>query len=318
MDAADYASQLRALLPSGDFWEGSQDPSAPTNLDRLILAAAQEPARIDAAAVAMINAVIPDNASTDLDYWERAVGAPTTNLSDTDRLLRIQAILKARGRVDLATLQTFAQTARGDAGVTLANRARDLFRCGISGAGSACAGDSWAFVWALRYMDSVLGKAPDDFGAWDSVGSVVNGAAYSPVTEALTADLVTGVGPTFGNYAIYTALQLEPDVDLRLAVWVRASAPNQLFAIYLVDRSGAFASSMTILANETLWQKLVILGNTGTGGSLPQLLLIWNGSSDIYLSHAVAGVRDEAFEALFNTVDPIFTQGELMVKGEDQ
>ncbi len=94
MDAAAYARQLKHLLPRGSLW-ALEDGSA---LGKLLLAIADELARIDARCVALVEEWFPDTADETLDDWERVLGiVPEDGATDAERRLVAAAALTARG-----------------------------------------------------------------------------------------------------------------------------------------------------------------------------------------------------------------------------
>ena len=73
MNSEDYKQQLIALLPQGSLWPERQTSN---NLTRLLLALAEELARVDARANELLNEIFPDTTVKLLPDWERIAGLP--------------------------------------------------------------------------------------------------------------------------------------------------------------------------------------------------------------------------------------------------
>jgi uncharacterized protein YmfQ (DUF2313 family) len=320
MDAEGYVSLFKALLPEGPAWPTSEQTDGTTGFDVLLSALAQEPARIDAAALLLLEMIIPDNSDTDLDAWEEVLGAPDTDLSDAARLTRIRGILRSRGEVDLASLQAVAQRAAGDdPGVLLTNRAVALSEANIMAAGDAVHDHRWGFVYAVRYMESVLNAQPNAFQQWDDTAAVSTNVARSPSKETLVADRVTGT-LSFGLYDIGTAISNTVDNDeVRLSVWARAQSVDCSMYIACTQRDVATVILGGPYPIKTdLWQKITLNANVGVGASDPRFGLAWSPSTDLYLADAYAGIRDLQLEQIVTASAPIHTAAQFMIQGEDE
>ncbi|WP_325950170.1 YmfQ family protein [Pseudomonas putida] len=73
LKAVDYRQQLFALLPQGIVWATDLD----SNLQRLLAGEAQEPARIDERAGALLIEADPRQASETFEEWEASYGLPS-------------------------------------------------------------------------------------------------------------------------------------------------------------------------------------------------------------------------------------------------
>lgn len=316
MDATGYAQMLAALLPEGVAWPTSDQTDGESGFDKLLRALAQEPARLDAVALGLLEQVYPDNDDTDLDAWEVLLGAPTSSLTDAERLARIQGVLLSRGRVNLASLQAVARARAGDSNVTLHHWLLDPFACG-SGAGGHI-GDLQRFAWALRYMPSSLNAGPNSFEEWSATASVTQDAAQSPIKETAVADRVYGTFTV--KYDISTEISNTANNDnVRVALWARAVSEPCSFSITLMGRDSVAVagSAKTITLKADLWQKVWTTGNVGSGASEPEVLCSWDDPSSVYLADAYAGIRNLDLEEFFTAQTPIQTRGWFMVQGED-
>jgi hypothetical protein len=305
MDATEYSRIFKTLLPEGPAWP--QETGEVSAFDDVIRALTQEPARIDAAALLLLDNLIPDNANANLTAWERLVGAPDTNMTDAERLARIRGLIRASGEVSLAELEPAFQAMAGDTNVRLYNRYVPRMSVG-SGAGSACGYSN--FVWCCEYMPNILSAGPDDFGSWYSFNTVTNDDAQSPVTFEQTAATVTFSGSA-SQY-----LQSTADEDIvYFSVWVKATT-NGLFSIQISGRDGGAPSTTPYDLPLGVWCKLSFEQSVASGGATPAVLLEGSSGDDYHLSWAVAGVRDYALEARLKALTQIHTRGLLGVYGE--
>ena len=107
---ADYLAMLQALLPRGLAWSHALD----ANLSKLLRAAAEELARLDAAARLLLDEINPLTAFAALEDWERLLGLPDRCLlaGDTFQERRAAALAKLNdtGRQDLAYWYELAAT----------------------------------------------------------------------------------------------------------------------------------------------------------------------------------------------------------------
>jgi len=106
MNAEAYARQLKQLLPRGLLWQ-----LEPTSwLSRLLLAIADELARIDARGEDLQNEWDPRTALETLPDWERILGiTPPAGATATERQLAVTAAFVARGG---ATPEYFTDVAK--------------------------------------------------------------------------------------------------------------------------------------------------------------------------------------------------------------
>lgn len=95
--AAEYRTQLRALLPAGPAW----DPELIPELEKVLSGLALELARIDARAFDLINEMDPAGVSELVSDWEKVMGLPDPCLGESsafeDRRLAVRQRLVAVG-----------------------------------------------------------------------------------------------------------------------------------------------------------------------------------------------------------------------------
>ena len=91
-DGPSYAAMLRQLLPPGAAW--SRDPAS--KMGALMLALAQEPARLDARALDLIEEADPRTTNEILSDWERVAGLPDPNIPAPTTLAARQTALLDR------------------------------------------------------------------------------------------------------------------------------------------------------------------------------------------------------------------------------
>lgn len=90
--AADYAAQLRALLPPGPAW----DPAFAPELDEVLPGIAAEFARLEARAVDLLGEMDPARVSELVPDWEQVMGLPDACLGPTPAFADRQASVRRR------------------------------------------------------------------------------------------------------------------------------------------------------------------------------------------------------------------------------
>lgn len=129
--AAEYYRQIQNLAPHGQAWP--RDDENATSL--LWLASAEEPARVDAAALRLLDEAHPESALDSLEDWERVLGLPDQCLpsgrSIQERRRAIVAKLTDGGHHGLAYWYGLAEGL--DVEITV--RRHNPFICGLSQVG---------------------------------------------------------------------------------------------------------------------------------------------------------------------------------------
>jgi uncharacterized protein YmfQ (DUF2313 family) len=147
LSARDYRRQLQGLLPQGNAWPRDEDSTLTAFLD----AAAEEFARVDGRAGALVDEADPTTAAELLADWERVAGLPD-NCSG-----QLADILQQR-REDLRSKLTSTggqsrdyMIALGQAlGFDVSIEEFRPFRVGQSRTGESQTNGDWRFTWRLR------------------------------------------------------------------------------------------------------------------------------------------------------------------------
>lgn len=312
MNADEYALGLKRRLPEGDAWPTAEETDGTTAWDLLLNALSQEPARVDEDAVGLINKVIPDNEDTDLDAWEVELGLPDEDLTDPERLARIRAFLRARGEVDLVTLQDVARKLAGDdTGVKLFNRA---YPPTAPAAGSGC--DYQPFLWLCELYPDLNTQVHDssaDLAEWTGFSgtSVTGSFSASPVTFEFCPQV---------NFAALTPVERElagvpDDATVSLSFWIYFHTAQTL-TIEIFDRANASAFGEVRSYTPDVWNRVALTFEAGAGAFDPKLTLTTVASEVADLSWFCAGVTDSALEAKISAVMPMHTRGRFAIQGE--
>jgi uncharacterized protein YmfQ (DUF2313 family) len=319
--ATEHAQMLARLLPQGPAWATSDQTDGEDTWTKFLAAFGEEPARVDAAALLLLNQIIPDNDDTDLDAWERIVGAPEEDLSDAERLARIQAHIYGRRKVNRSYLEQVIQAMAGDTGVKLYHRVGPAFAVGLANVGDASRNGPWNYTWLCElYGSSSPAPTPDTFAsAWSGFVTVTDDVADSPVTLD-----VTGAQAELGNTNAVLLMQMPvgSNETVYSSFWIRnaSTAPLTLEVSYLKRDNTSSAAQTTVLQGElqhVVWHKITYEASVGSGGTTPALRLRSPaGTRDVELSWCVLGIRDAALEARIEALFPIHTRGHFGVLGE--
>ena len=319
--ATEHSLMLHRLLPQGPAWATSDQTDGTDTWTKILDAFGAEPARVDAAALLLLDQIIPDNANTDLDAWERIVGVPEEDLTDAERLARIQAHIYGRRKVNRSYLEQVIQTMAGDPIVKLFHRAGPAFAAGISNAGDCIRNGPWNYTWLCElYGNNSSAPTPDTFAsAWSGFVTVTDDAANSPVTLDATA-AEAELGNT--NASLLLQLPVGSDETIYSSLWVRnVSASALTFEMsYLKRDNTSSAAQTTVLQGEgadPVWHKIAYEAAIGAGATPPALRLRSPaGTRDVELSWCVVGIRDAALEARIEALVPIHTRGLFGAQGE--
>lgn len=313
----DFEEASALLLPQGRVWEQFRE-----QVHVLLRAMAQEPARLAADAEAALEAAIPDNALTDLDAFERIVGAPDTDLTDAERLARIQALMFGRRHVNLAYLQDVVRAMSDHTtDATLANRAYPPAAVGELNVGDSLAAGEWDSTWLCELMQNVLTVSQDHFSSgWTGLTSVSSNAARSPVTLAQTAAAVTVPSASWASTPMVGPSDdistFAPEAVVYASIWIFAVGAAATIDIGFLQQDGASAVYATYALERDRWFKISFEGSTGTGSNAPLFRLRASAPAPVYLSWQLAGVRDLALQARVSALFPIHTHGHFAVESE--
>lgn len=157
-DASAYAAQMRQMLPQGAAWP--RDPDSV--LGRLLAGIAEELARVDARADALIEEADPRTALELLADWESMAGLPDTCFGQPDNIPERRAALTSR-IVDLGgqSRAYFIALAQSLGYIVSIDEFAPL-RCGDT-VGLPCYDDRWAHVWRMNILPVEYDLPEDQF-----------------------------------------------------------------------------------------------------------------------------------------------------------
>ena len=166
--AADYQQLLMALLPSGDIWPREGE----STLGLLLLALAEEMARVDARLADVLDEADPRTAWEMLLDWETALGLPDECYDDADTMAqRREAVIRKltkRGSQSRAFYIALA----AEQGYEIEIEEFGVFRAGDP-AGSPCNGEDWAYAWKVWAPETTVrrflagsGAAGEPLATW--------------------------------------------------------------------------------------------------------------------------------------------------------
>lgn len=141
LTATDYRDQLRALLPYGPAWDDTDD---------LLDGLSQELARVEARALALVEAADPSTTVELLAEWERVAGLPELCMTDVvlTESQRRQVLITKLIHTGGASRQFFIDLAAA-AGYTVTITEFFQFRVGMS-VGNAVNGEAWPYTWMVN------------------------------------------------------------------------------------------------------------------------------------------------------------------------
>ena len=156
--AEDFQSELMALLPPGDAWP--RDPGSV--LGRLLLAAGDGLADIDAAADQLYDEADPRTTLLLLPDWERVAGLPDPCAGPAPTLAARRAQLVARLTAQGGQSVAIITAKLAALGYVVTITQFQPFLAGISTAGDPALSEEWRFVWQVN--------APGTTITWFSAG----------------------------------------------------------------------------------------------------------------------------------------------------
>lgn len=143
MSAADYLSQLQALLPQGPAWPRDADAT----LTQLLAALAEEFARVDLRAENLLDEADPRTTAEMLSDWERVAGLPDPCVTAAQSTQERRAALVAKFTNLGGQSRQFYIDLAASLGYTITITEFHQFRVGESAVGDALYGDDWVFAW---------------------------------------------------------------------------------------------------------------------------------------------------------------------------
>lgn len=151
--AEQYRDQLKALMPPGQAI--SRDPG--TTIDDLLLALAEEWARIDARGNELTVDVNPVTTNELLADWERVAGLPDTcGGAQSSTLQGRRADLVARLSATGGQSRAYFIAVAAALGYTITITEFRPFRVGFSAAGDGLTNGDWAFTWRVNAPDTTV------------------------------------------------------------------------------------------------------------------------------------------------------------------
>jgi uncharacterized protein YmfQ (DUF2313 family) len=144
--ADEYREQLKKLQPQGLAFPTDDE----SNWAKLLDAFAQTLARIDNAAIRLLNEAFPDTTSELLPDWERVAGLPDecAEVNDTFAIRRANLLTKL-ALIGGQTPQYFIDLA-AIYGFEITITELHPFLIGESGMGDPLGGDEWHYVWQVN------------------------------------------------------------------------------------------------------------------------------------------------------------------------
>ena len=154
LTAADYLAQLQALLPQGFAWPRQADAA----LTKLLLAWADELARVDGRAADLVEEADPRTTAELLADWERVAGLPdpcVAALGVSQTAAQRRAALVAKLTTIGGQSAAYYIALAASLGYTITVTEFSPFQAG-SDAGDALTNDGWRFVWQVNAPEASI------------------------------------------------------------------------------------------------------------------------------------------------------------------
>ncbi|WP_395391508.1 putative phage tail protein [Novosphingobium sp. BL-8A] len=158
--AEDYAGAIRALLPRGRIWQAE----AGSGQQRLILALAQEWARLDAAATTVLDQSLPGRNLDLITEWEESLGLPDPCAGENATLDQRTAQILTRFVGASGQSQAFFIAYAAALGFDISISVISPFRVEISTVESPLYDEDWLFVWVVTVVSNTGGLSTDVLG----------------------------------------------------------------------------------------------------------------------------------------------------------
>jgi len=155
LTATAYLAQLQALLPQGFAWPRQADAA----LTNLLLAWADELARVDGRAADLIEEADPRTTAELLADWERVAGLPdpcVEALAGTQTTAQRRAALVAKLTTIGGRSAAYYIALAASLGYTITITEFSPFQAGHSAAGDALSNDGWTFVWQVNAPEASI------------------------------------------------------------------------------------------------------------------------------------------------------------------
>lgn len=161
MDVNDYSQQLKTLLPPGKAFPRERV----TALDNLLLAMAEELARVDSRSKDLLRESYPLTADETLTDWERITGLPSACIvREQTKLERQEAVFARLGQLGGQSRQYFIDLA-ATVGFIISITEFFPFKAGKNKAGDPVNGSDWLFYWQVNAPEETIKEFKASRGA---------------------------------------------------------------------------------------------------------------------------------------------------------
>lgn len=147
-----YAEQLDALLPQGQAWP--REPGS--RLHALTRALAEEFARVEARADALLSEALPATTLEMLEDWERVTGLPDPCVTESQTIQERRNAMLARLTSAGGQSREFFISLAECLGFTITITEFHPFRAGRSSAGDAACSVEWRHAWRVNAPETTV------------------------------------------------------------------------------------------------------------------------------------------------------------------
>ncbi len=189
LDSAQLGDSLAQLLPQGSFWSAKNDPDSV--LRRVLVAIAEEAAKVQGATVDRVRESDPRTTSELLQDWEAELGLPDPCAPDPISMAQRVAAVVAKYTAQGGQSAQFFIDLAAALGFQVTIEEHGQFRAGEGVAGEEIAGADAAFAWTVH--------APPASPLFGLAGTL---AAGDPIVTAANAMLSCGVDPHKPAYTV--------------------------------------------------------------------------------------------------------------------
>jgi uncharacterized protein YmfQ (DUF2313 family) len=223
MDAADFLSQLKALLPTGKAWPRGED----NDIHTCLACAAPEFARVQERADKLLLEANPPTSEELLPEWEWLLSLPDPCATAPTTVEGRQRALAARLVDDIGhnpADYVAVAVGFGHVGAEVIRRPYPPCCAGRSAAGDPAYDDAWAFAFFVGYMANLL-DAPQDFEtgwATDAGTPTVEPNVARGPDGTLTATRISDAVTFVRSYEI--AQDDVPTDQTEFSVWLKSES----------------------------------------------------------------------------------------------
>lgn len=155
--AEDYAGAIRALLPRGRVWQAETGGGQ----QRLILALAQQWARLDADATEVVDQSLPGSNLDLITEWEESLGLPDPCAGEDATIEQRAAQVLARFVGGGGQSRPFFIGYAAALGFEISITAISPFRVEMSTVETPLYDENWLFVWVVTVLSNTGGLSTD-------------------------------------------------------------------------------------------------------------------------------------------------------------